>query len=698
MDFEYSNRPLSGQPFKNRPESAKPQYGKPLPKVRPSSAVISKTQHVKKRHQEDEFIIQEKSVEEIFDYEKPGVEYQLSSNNSFKALFLQAPSSQIDKKLPKNIKKDKEKLYEEQIELKQIINTLKEENTRLKTKNQTLQKENVKLEKLLGNIDNQIQMGNTQHQPLQDHLLMNNLKKTLKEIKTQLNEKEGELLILKKHIKVTKIQEMEQELREYIQENLRLRTLLEQSLKNQSAYKVSKNLNNFEEKLFASMKIINSLEQEIEQLQGMYRLKDEELFNSQVKQEQFEMLKIRAEEQAQQLEQQLQETEQKLDQLQQELINIKNINNNLIIKATRTQNDDMRIRELETLYEEGRIEILEKSHTIEQLQIQIQDQKRLTQDNFNQFEKERKKLENDMEYYKTEYQMLDEKYKALLYSNAQEPLSVDDQQPSKTDRRPVKQQSLLSKNSLQSLQPIMSTQQNIQNIREDQKKNTLQPQQQQRPQSGMRRRRTVKLEDVRDLGLELNMRFRLKKLKFDQVIEEDLFDIEIKQKNCISVKDIAVRLSNSPFELKDVEKIYLLARFLVEDNTQDYVDYDEENNQQLSIVKSIFKQLIGKYKVFSQQEEGQLQDEIINQIVKYKKSIQSYLPTMNQQFLSRDQITKAFNYMGLQLSADAIDFFFLRLFDLQDQQDCKQFDYKLILEEWGKEDRFRNTKKLSQKG
>ena len=31
----------------------------------------------------------------------------------------------------------------------------------------------------------------------------------------------------------------------------------------------------------------------------------------------------------------------------------------------------------------------------------------------------------------------------------------------------------------------------------------------------MRRRRTVKLEDVRDLGLELNMRFRLKKLKFD---------------------------------------------------------------------------------------------------------------------------------------------------------------------------------------
>lgn len=121
--------------------------------------------------------------------------------------------------------------------------------------------------------------------------------------------------------------------------------------------------------------------------------------------------------------------------------------------------------------------------------------------------------------------------------------------------------------------------------------------------NALKRRRTVKLEDVKDLGIELNMRFRLKKLKLEHVIEDDLFDIAIRSKGCVSIGDIAVRLSNSPFELKDVEKIYLLARYLIEDNTQDWVDYDEDMTSQFQMVRSIFKQLIGKYRIYTADEE-----------------------------------------------------------------------------------------------
>ena len=42
--------------------------------------------------------------------------------------------------------------------------------------------------------------------------------------------------------------------------------------------------------------------------------------------------------------------------------------------------------------------------------------------------------------------------------------------------------------------------------------------------------------------------------------------------------------------------------------------------------------------------------------------------------------------MGLELSPDALDYFFLRLFELGGQNDPNEFDYKKILEEWGKED------------
>jgi hypothetical protein len=39
--------------------------------------------------------------------------------------------------------------------------------------------------------------------------------------------------------------------------------------------------------------------------------------------------------------------------------------------------------------------------------------------------------------------------------------------------------------------------------------------------------------------------------------------------------------------------------------------------------------------------------------------------------------------MGLAISPEAIDYFFLRLFELGGEKDVKIFDYKKIIEEWG---------------
>jgi len=44
---------------------------------------------------------------------------------------------------------DQEKLYEDTLHLKQIINALKDENLKLKTKNLNLERENIKLTKNL---------------------------------------------------------------------------------------------------------------------------------------------------------------------------------------------------------------------------------------------------------------------------------------------------------------------------------------------------------------------------------------------------------------------------------------------------------------------------------------------------------------------------------------------------------------------
>ncbi|CAD8057371.1 unnamed protein product [Paramecium sonneborni] len=706
MEFDFQSRPSSAFNFKGRPDSAKSRlpsqlqntYGgsKKLPNVRPHSAIVTKNSKYGKKRTDEEVILEEQDYD---NFDKQGIDIN--------AILLNPPSLVGDKKLPKNIKKEKETLYEEQIELKQQINRIKEENVRLKTKNGQLQKENSKLEKLLENLDSYIQTGQG-HQPLGDHILMNNLKKTLKDVKSQLTEKEVELQILKKHIKVTKVSEIEAELKNYIEESIRLRSLLDQALRNQAAQKMAVQMDNFEEKFYVQMKVINSLQQEMDQFNGIIKLKDEELFNAQVKCEQFDMLKSRAEEQSEQLKQQLQEYSDKCEILQQEIQNLKTINNNLIIKATKTHNDDLHIRELEQNIMELKLIIDERNENIKQLEKQIQDMKHYEQENFKQQEKERKQLENDMEYYKNQFELVDEKYKNLLLQVAQQDFQEEYQQQQKSDRKSARTSTVklatmgtmavipsFEKDSKPPLSqiPINQAQHNNQvnqlgQIQEEK------PIQKQRPQSaGIRRRRTVKQEDIKDLGLELNMRFRLRKLKLEDVVENDLFDSQIRQKGKISIKDIALKLSDRPFELKDVEKMYLLARYMIEDNTQDWIEYDEEATCQLQIVRSIFKQIVGKCRIFTEDEERQYSNEISSQIMKFKKSILSYLPTFNQPQLTRDQLTKAFNYIGITLSNEAFDYFFLRLFDLQGESDVRKFDYKLVIEEWGKEDKEKELNK-----
>ncbi|CAD8140585.1 unnamed protein product [Paramecium pentaurelia] len=708
MEFDFQSRPSSAFNLKGRPESAKSRlpaqlantYGgtKKLPNVRPHSAIVTKNSKFGKKRTDEEVILEEQDYD---DFDKQGIDIN--------AILLNPPSQFGDKKLPKNIKKEKETLYEEQIELKQQINRIKEENIRLKTKNGQLQKENSKLEKLLENLDSYIQTGQG-HQPLGDHILMNNLKKTLKEVKQQLTEKEAELSILKKHLKLTKVSEIEAELKNYIEESIRLRSLLDQALRNQAAQKMAVQMDNFEEKFYVQMKVINSLQQEMDQFNGLIKLKDEELFNAQVKCEQFDILKLRAEEQSEQLKQQIQEYNDKFEILQKEIQNLKTINNNLIIKATKTHNDDMHIKELEQNIIDLKINFDEKNEIIKQLEKQILEMKHYEQESFKSQEKERKQLENDMEYYKNQFELVDEKYKNLLLQVAQQDFQEEYQQQQKSDRKSARTSTVklatmgtmsvipsFEKDSKPPLSQIPINQPQHHNQGSQLGLIQEEKNQKQRPQSGsIKRRRTVKQEDIKDLGLELNMRFRLRKLKLEDVVENDLIDSQIKQKGKISIKDIALKLSDRPFELKDVEKMYLLARYMIEDNTQDWVDYDEEATCQLQIVRSIFKQIVGKCKIFTEDEERQYSNEISAQIMKFKKSILSYLPTFNQPQLTKDQLTKAFNYIGIHLSNEAFDYFFLRLFELQGESDVRKFDYKLVIEEWGKEEKEQIKKQKQQ--
>ena len=63
------------------------------------------------------------------------------------------PSDKIVKLKPKKIQQDKERLYEENLHLKQDINGFREENMKLRTKISNLEKENSKFERMIQEVN-----------------------------------------------------------------------------------------------------------------------------------------------------------------------------------------------------------------------------------------------------------------------------------------------------------------------------------------------------------------------------------------------------------------------------------------------------------------------------------------------------------------------------------------------------------------
>ncbi|KRX00182.1 hypothetical protein PPERSA_10681 [Pseudocohnilembus persalinus] len=135
----------------------------------------------------------------------------------------------------------------------------------------------------------------------------------------------------------------------------------------------------------------------------------------------------------------------------------------------------------------------------------------------------------------------------------------------------------------------------------------------------------VKKQDIQALALELKMRLRSKKLTADNVLDWFVFNKNIRKKEVISIREILYKIKEDPFCIQDSRQALLLARYLVEDNKEDKIIFDEEMAVNLPTVRSRFRYLIGEFKLFSAQEDQYLH-KILTQIVsKHRENIQSYL-------------------------------------------------------------------------
>ena len=105
-----------------------------------------------------------------------------------------------------------EELYDRTLQLKTEVNTLKAENMKLKTKTK-------QIEGKLG-----------KRQPEEQPFLLDSLKKQVADLKTQLELKDDDFVLLKKKLKFTKLAEMETELKVANDESIRLNRMLVEAM------------------------------------------------------------------------------------------------------------------------------------------------------------------------------------------------------------------------------------------------------------------------------------------------------------------------------------------------------------------------------------------------------------------------------------------------------------------------------------
>ena len=186
----------------------------------------------------------------------------------------------ISRTCPKKIVTDKERLYEENLNLKQMYNYVNEENLKMRTKI-------LQLEKTAEQPKNHESSTSSQ----KNSHLIDSLKNNIKDLRIEIKAKDKEIEDMKRYIRYTKMQELEGDLMQYTNECNRLKGIIDELLEEKGiipeGVEIYENLKNevidVKSQLLKKNEIIEELNSKIEEL-----VKDQEQMRGKVKENERE--------------------------------------------------------------------------------------------------------------------------------------------------------------------------------------------------------------------------------------------------------------------------------------------------------------------------------------------------------------------------------------------------------------------------
>jgi len=557
-------------------------------------------------------------------------------------------SNDITKITPKNIPQDKERLYEETLHLKQYINTLKEENLKYKTKVSNLEKEASKFEKMIQE-NNASYFRDTQPAKPTDTHLSITLKQNVKELKTDLKKKEDELEEIKKVLKYTKIQELQSQMKAFQDEAMRLRTIMDHVMKEKTQFMMGDDdRNRIQEEYFIQATQLKTLQRDNEEMATAIKILEEQNFEYEKKISEQEK-KYKREQNLHK--KALQEKEKEMQKVKNEtgggvvtsMIGQTSPNQKRPVTSTNREDSSLKVELEKKSIENNNLinQLAEKRNQLLTVERQVRELRSEFNEKLTNSHNEKQALLRELEKLRNaKASALGEPGRPRLDSRGEE-LKLDDY---------IKRASLQATFTAEEKEKL----QEYQSGSKSDKKQQFAPK---------KRVQKVRAEDIKTLSYEINLRLRLKRLTFEK-IDRAIWSDRVRKIQIVTVKDMINVLKNDPFNFSNEDEMILMARYIVEDNEEEYLFYDENAKNDLTVVRSILKKVMGNLPLWDHENIKAMHEDIVNICVENYGGLRENLKVMCKSgFVTAKDIKDACDLIDVKITDEQVEYIIMKLFE-----------------------------------
>ncbi|KAL4451026.1 hypothetical protein ABPG74_021348 [Tetrahymena malaccensis] len=567
---------------------------------------------------------------------------------------------EIVKKRPQIAKVDKEKLYEESIQLNRQVEKLRNDQQQLLIELQRVENEKIKYQKLISEVETYVDKKKGQKISLKESWLVINLKKQLQNLKNDIQYKKSVVIDLKRDPFTTQKQEHEICVKVYqdIAEQYRLKT---KQLQKQNSQKVTNNHiaadNNKEATDNSFNSNSNSSEVKAIELECELKLLQTQNEELECSQSIIERKVAHTLIQLSQCKEELKEKEKDIEYLKEEIQRMiekekknKEINSKINTFKLKNQNkngEETRQRknsELERMKDPSYLLLKEKDIQIEENYKKITQLKQTLQEITNFEINSKNELNDELSHLKQVFNTLEAKYDQLN----QEADEFNSQIPLENFPK-LGQQVHITNNILQ---------------KQDGKPQVKVPK--------------VTSFDIKVIAHEIKLRLTLKAIPIVEAVKK-LFSQEVRKNSHVTIEDMRQRLQMSPFSIKAYDEALLFARYLIEDNQEEFLYLDLNRSSNYRVIRSIFKTSIGQIQLIDEETEKIKWKQLSLKITQFQQGL---LETSNMYsktgILTSEYVQRCLEETLNEIDQEEIDYVLMRMFEATNNY--KRLNMELMFE------------------